>query len=82
MLAAMQLASFWQVQDSYHICLMKLQRLGFRVTYIYRVGNWVADRLACMGFSLDDQRWWIGFPTDVLDYLVNDPIGVVNFRVH
>ena len=70
----------WQVRSSWQNCLNQLTQLQFHASHVYREGNQVADKLACMGLYLQACKWWSSYPSSCHHLMLNDAVSMESYR--
>ena len=60
--------------------LSRVSYMNFVVSHVYREGNFCADLLANIGFSLSHLKIWMDLPNCIKGVFVKDRLGMPNYR--
>jgi ribonuclease HI len=75
-----QLAIPWKLRNRWNNCLFLVRNMYFVVSHIYREGNRVADKLANLGFGINDSLWFDSCSMVFRSDLVSNRLDLPNFR--
>ncbi|KAM1823097.1 hypothetical protein ACFX14_025043 [Malus domestica] len=70
----------WSLQTCWNNCTLHLQNMVFRCSYIFRVGNVVADKLANLGLLSSSLVWHSTPPIEILPPMHSDFLGMPTYR--
>jgi ribonuclease HI len=68
----------WDLRNRWSNCFSL--HLNLRWSHIYREGNACADKLANLGHSFVDLKWWNSMPLELRDTTLHDSLGLPSYR--
>jgi ribonuclease HI len=68
----------WDLRNRWSNCFSL--HLNLRWSHIYREGNACADKLANLGHSFVDLKWWNSMPLELRDATLHDSLGLPSYR--
>jgi hypothetical protein len=71
----------WQLLNRWKNCMFKARSMHVIVSHVFREGNFVADKFACLGLSLNNAfTWWNSAPPSIRCDLVRNRNGLPYYR--
>ena len=70
----------WCVRKDWERSLNNLDNMQVHISYVFREGNVVANKLSSMTVSLSVASWWDSYPPCCNSLMIHDASGRENFR--
>jgi ribonuclease HI len=70
----------WQLKNRWSNCMIKIRDMQIIVSHVFREGNFVADKLANLGLSVNEFTWWNSAPSSIRADLARNRDGLPYFR--